>query len=788
MAENDNQHPWHDDRAGGDNAIHISTKYGKDTPLKEENSPMNFGKIVLLSALTFFMASTITAQTGIISGSVRDQKTNATLPGANIRVLGTYLGSATGKDGTFSIQSLKYGEYVLQVSFIGYKTRQIAFAVREAQPPELHIHLEHEALLFDEVVVTANKQAEKRDRVTTSISTLHSEKALQRNAIRLDAALASIPGVSVLGENVNIRNSSGLTRGMGSRVLVLNDGIPILMSDFGNMNWGLFSMTDIERVEVLKGPASAIYGSYALGGVINFITRQPTTQGKLSIRTSAGIYDKPLYPEWEWTKQTLHFNRTDVSYSRQFKSVGLRVSAAHHTSTGDRVNRNFKRWNGTARINWVISNTSLLTVFGSYASDRRGEFVWSRLDNPYLVEPEFEDYAVSLDAFSFYAKYMKKVSDKIEIKSRISLLRQISGNQFRVEGDFKPAQGPGAHLELHVTPDSSMQMIAGLELRYDFAEQRHFGRHSAITTSPFLHSSWDPLSWLRVTLGLRFDRYNLLPSDSIQAQFKNLVPFANPLPDGATESHLSPQVGFSIKPTNSTVVHGSYGAGIRIPSIAERFVSFKIPFEFLGNANLETEKSTSLELGLRQRVTSAATLELAFFKNRYKKLIEPAYVADLTRFYATLINIKDAEIKGVEASGRIALWKNRIQLQASGTWTEPVIKDPGTYASLKLPFTSGDYLSYRPRVIGFLSGSVNPGCFSLGADFTYASALEKEQIQMFRDDERVARKILDIRAGVRHRNLSLIFYIKNLLQYHVSQVERNMNETRNFSFSLSLNH
>jgi hypothetical protein len=154
-------------------------------------------------------------------------------------------------------------------------------------------------------MVTASRQPEEIQTAAVSVSALTGAGALRRDPLRLDAALVSIPGVSLVNENVNVRNSTGYTRGLGSRVLILLDGIPALTSDFGNMNWDLLPVTDFERVEVIKGPASALYGSFALGGVINIITKAPQPQGRFAIRTSAGVYDQPYESEWHWTDRTL---------------------------------------------------------------------------------------------------------------------------------------------------------------------------------------------------------------------------------------------------------------------------------------------------------------------------------------------------------------------------------------------------------------------------------------------------------------------------------------------------
>lgn len=732
-----------------------------------------------------FFASLLNAQTANeIAGYVFDAKTREPLPGANVVVTGTYRGSSTDRNGEFRIARVNAGKYTLRVSFIGYEPVQKQIVLSDGAVAYAIFALTPGAIQMGEVVVIASKQEEEIEKTTTSVSLLTNESAMRRNALRLDAALESIPGVSLMAENVNIRNSTGYTRGLGSRILMLLDGVPILMSDFGNMNWDLVPVTEIERVEVLKGPASAIYGSFALGGVMNIITKSPSPDGRFAIRTTAGIYDKPYYDSWHWSDRTLNFNRTDVSYSRQLGSVGVKISASKHESTGDRVNRHFRRWNASGKVIWTPSSTSELTLFSSFLSDRRGEFVWSRLDQPYLVDPEFEDFRVSQDALSFYLKYRQFFGERFELKVRASYIRQISDNQFKVDGDFKPAQGPGANIELKTQLHKTWDLTTGVEYKYDFAEQRHFGRHFGYTLSPYIHQVWNPSSRLRLTYGARYDFHYLLPSARLQDQFYKNEPIINPLPEGKKEDYLSPQAGFSFELFDGSILHAAYGSGIRIPTIAERFTRFTVPLEFSGNAHLETEKSRSFEFGLRQRIGSLAQFEVTAFSNTYRNLIEPVYVADLTRFYATLINIEKARIRGIEASANLSLWRNLFTLDVSTTWTEPMIQDTGEHKGIQLPFESGDYLSYRPRLIAYVTPTFNIGAFSVAADFAYTSKLEREQVQVFKDDKRIAKRQLDLRSSYRYQSLLLQFIIRNALYYNFSQIERNIGEARNYSLAL----
>ena len=716
---------------------------------------------------------------GELRGRVNDAQNGEALPGANIHLLETTLGAVADLNGMFEIKRVPPGTYTLRVSFIGYQTVLTTTRVNVDSITYQNFALKPSTLEIAEVVVTASRQPEEIKTAVVSVSALTGQEALRRNPLRLDAALTSIPGVSLVSENVNVRNSTGYTRGLGSRVLILLDGIPALTSDFGTMNWDMLPITDVERVEVIKGPASALYGSFALGGVINIITRAPQPQGRLAIRTSAGIYDKPYESEWHWTDRTLNFNRTDLSYSRQIGNWGMRFSLGRHESTGDRQNRHFQRWNFTGKLIHAFGSRSELTLFGAYSRDRRGEFVQSRPENPYLVPQEFWAYRIALDAYTFYLQYRLKTTDWLEFKWRASLVRQLTGNQFKVAGDFQPAQGPGVDWQLHARMDSSMSFTLGLEYHYDFAEQRDIGRHFAYTLSPYLQQIWQPHWRLRFTAGLRYDHFYLLQGPKQYTHFVKRKPVINPLPDGREEQYLSPQLGMSYQLFGETVLHAALGRGIRIPVLGERFLQFDQPLPFFPNATLFTERSFAFELGVRQRLGNLASLEATAFHNTYRDLIEPVIKPDAS---GTLVNIPHARIRGIETSGRFQFWRERLRLEATATWTDPVITQTSLVNGVLFP--EGDLLSYRPRLIAYLSPSFNYGPFSLEADYTFASKLEREQVQLYKDDQRVPKKQLDMRLLYRWQGLTAQFAIRNILQYTYTERERDVNEVRNFAIGM----
>jgi len=716
-----------------------------------------------------------------IQGQVLDAETGEALPGANVQVLGTLLGASANREGKFAIKKLAPGFYTLRATFIGYQLGRATVYLTEGAVARVAFKLQPTLLELSQVIVTASRQAEEIQTATVSVSALSSESALRRNNLRLDAALESIPGVSLMGENVNVRNSTGYTRGLGSRVLILLDGIPALPSDFGNMNWDILPVTDFERIEVIKGPASALYGSFALGGVINVITKAPTPEGRFSIRTSAGIYDDPYEAAWHWTDRTLNFNRTDLSYSRQFGKLGVRASLGRHESTGDRENRHFQRWNGTAKLSYNFNEQSELTLFGAYARDRRGEFVWAENGKPFIVPLAFKNYRQALDAYTLYTQYRLRANDWLEFKWRASMVRQLTGNQFKVEGDYAPAQGPGADFQIHARLDSSMDFTVGLEYHYDFAEQRDIGRHFAYTVSPYLQQIWQINKRTRFTAGLRYDHYSLLPGPRFQTQFFKRDTVVNPIPEGLEQQYLSPQIALSYQLFSATNFHAAFGRGIRIPVLGERFLQFDQPIPFQPNPFINTELSLSYEFGWRQQLGDMANFEAVGFYNRYYDLIEPVFLASGTNFFATLVNILEARIPGVELSGRFRFLNGHIRLEAWATWTDPKAVRVVTFDGIPITLKDGIPLTYRPRFISYISPSLHLGPFSLEADYSYASKVE---VQLFRSDQRVPKKQLDARVLFRWSNLTAQFGVRNVLQYHYAQVERNLNEVRNFSTGL----
>ena len=212
------------------------------------------------------------AQQGAAAGRVIDEAGNP-LPGVNVVLLETTYGAASAADGTWRIGAAPAGAYRIQASIVGFATEVQPIDIAAGQTTHIDFVLESVAVASREIVVTTTRRTEIASDIAASVSVLTAEDLVTRNVLALDDALQYVPGVQLTGNEVNVRGSSGFSYNTGTRVLLLVDGMPMLSPDAERIPFDLIPVHQIEQIEVLKGPGSALYGGGALGGVIHIVTK-----------------------------------------------------------------------------------------------------------------------------------------------------------------------------------------------------------------------------------------------------------------------------------------------------------------------------------------------------------------------------------------------------------------------------------------------------------------------------------------------------------------------------------
>lgn len=205
----------------------------------------------------------------ILTGKITDKLSGITLPGVSIYIPELKTGTVSKADGTYEIMNLPSAKVIVQVSLIGYKT--ILETIDLTASSVYDFTLEPSVTEMNEIVITGLSNGAEKNRVPTPMTIVSQNYLLQNASVNIIDALAKQPGVSQITNGPGI--SKPIIRGLGfNRVVLVNDGIRQEGQQWGGEHGIEIDEFSVDKVEILKGPASIAYGSDAMAGVINMLT------------------------------------------------------------------------------------------------------------------------------------------------------------------------------------------------------------------------------------------------------------------------------------------------------------------------------------------------------------------------------------------------------------------------------------------------------------------------------------------------------------------------------------
>ncbi len=235
-----------------------------------------FALTVLAVGSIYMYAQTRQVTDANIGGHVVDAETGEHLPGCVIKILGTSLATSTDASGHYIFRDLRPGEYTLEARGLGYVTTKLDTSVKAAQTVELNFSVQPDAFMLDQVVVTSSK-SETRRRESPSLVNVLNGAAFQRlGACSLADGLDFQPGVRVENDCQNCGFTQVRINGLdGHYSQILMNSRPVFSALTGVYGLEQIPANMIDRVEVMRGGGSALFGSSAVGGTINIITKDP---------------------------------------------------------------------------------------------------------------------------------------------------------------------------------------------------------------------------------------------------------------------------------------------------------------------------------------------------------------------------------------------------------------------------------------------------------------------------------------------------------------------------------
>lgn len=315
------------------------------------------------------LAGAAHAQTGSIVGYVTDAETRAPLPGVNMVLEDTERGAATEQDGRFVIADVPAGTYTIRASLVGYLTAERTIRVRAGETAELEVELSQQAVELSGITVTSRRDGYVADEVTSttkmeaaltetpqSVSVITRDQLAVKGVNRLSEALRYTPGAQ--GETfgfeprttfLRFRGFDATTTGLYRNGLQLrNPGFAI---GYDPEPYGA------ERIEVLRGPASVLYGAGSPGGLVNFVSKRPTRQPVGEVAFESGTYNR-------WQGKADLSGPIDADGTFSYRLTGLaRASDTQVDYVGN--DRIFL----APAFRWHPTPSTTLTLLGRYQRD-----------------------------------------------------------------------------------------------------------------------------------------------------------------------------------------------------------------------------------------------------------------------------------------------------------------------------------------------------------------------------------------------------------------------------------
>jgi outer membrane receptor for ferrienterochelin and colicins len=521
-------------------------------------------------------------------------------------------------------------------------------------------------------------------------------------------------------------------------------------------------MGQVDRIEVVKGASSALYGSNALGGVVNIITKPIPETPETIVRTYGGLYNKPAYDQWNWSDKSRFFNGQSFSHMRRVGDLGVSLFFSRQIDDGYRQNDYRRRYNFLMKTREDFSSSGSMTLTFGLAYQFMGQFLyWRSVDSALIPPLRHQSDNIKSTRYFLSGLYNTAFSDHVLFTVKAMGYHNDWGFQQSGDPERTESLSDGVRLEALATilPGWSQTLTCGVDGNIDLIGGGMFGDHRIGGLALFAQDEATLLRDVTLTLGARFD-----------VQSVGLT---------GEGGQLNPKAALLYRPVEGTAVRASYGEGFRVPSLPEAFVEAgSTGLLAVPNKDLKPERSKSYEAGVSQSLGDIGSIDLAAFRSDIDNLIEPGLFAVGSDLQVQWRNVTRARVQGFETSFQARFFKGDVLCDLGYTYVYPE------------DLTHDDILKYRPRHV--LHGDVRGrfGWLSASADFRFVSRIERIDDELVDagvipdGDQRVPIYVTDIRLSadlsLTGIPLSVSLNVNNLFQHNYVELIGNVMPPRTY--------
>jgi iron complex outermembrane recepter protein len=613
-----------------------------------------------------------------LSGTVQDvsgltmPRTLVELRDPNTRAARTQV---TNDRGVFEFRDVEPGTYEIRVGEDGFRPVVLPVVVDAGRPQVVNVTVER-LYVLERLVVTGTRTEREVGNIVAAVTIVDGETVRQGKGINLEESLRRVPGMTVQDELGTGHRTRIIVRGTGTRangsggagvrgVRVMVDGIPKNNAGGSAQDMTNIDLESVGRIEVLKGPSSALYGNQS-GGVVNLVTRAPSPTPVLTFRQTVGAYG--LF-------------REHLSYGGQKGDLSYMMSAFRTDQEGFREHSAFNRTGFHSKFGLALdprTDVSIVFSFDRNTEESPGPLTAEQFaQNPRLADPAFveSDFRSTIEEMRFGVTYRRRDllglgPDELEILGfyvprHLSPFTQLGG---RLAQDFTNRGATVRYL--------NAASLAGLENRFTVGIDFH---NTPITTGSFAVAGTPRamleenstvygvyaleelamLHNLRLNLGARYDNIHF----SVRDLARQGQPKLN-----RTFERITPKIGLTYRPVAPLSLYATFSGGFETPTIGEMRTLPGGEFGF--NADLEPQRSTNYEVGARGQPFSWLTFESAAYRQLVHNLISPIGTAPNASFQ----NVGRVRQTGFEFGSEAAITSG-LDLSLTYTFSDFIIEE-----------------------------------------------------------------------------------------------------------------
>ena len=577
----------------------------------------------LVSSLVGYSQSTVK---GIVHGENNEPIEGATL----VYRKDITIGAQTDAKGAYEL-FLPSGSVNVVVRFSGMRNDTLSLNLAPNEVVEVNVTLKPYSIKKDQVTVSVGKFDKPLEEQTVTMVVMKPSLIENKNTRSIETALDQTPGLNILDGEPQIRGGSGFTFGVGSKVAVIVDDMPMLSGDAGRPEWGFVPVENISQVEIIKGAASVLSGSSALSGSIHIRTAYPTSKPLNKVNFYSGFYSAPAIPGAKWWTDFPLISGANFIHAKAYNNWDVVVGGNLNYDHGyigapkpgqyviDTISNFTDRQMAMkrARLNFNIRHRSSKITGLSYGlngnvmlAQGNMSFAWlddtSGLYRAYPGAVFLQDQTIfNLDPF---LQLITSTHGNHYLRTRVL----HSDNQMTANQDNRATTYYADYMFKRTYKQlNGLDFIGGITSSYvNSYANMYVGSGSPnnrlLNLSAYTQMEKSFNKILNVSAGARFEYFQL--NDTVTA----MKPIF--------------RCGASLKLYQETYLRASFGQGYRFPTITERFIKTGVGnFGVFPNPRLLPESSWNAEVGVKQGLKLGgvyAYFDAAFFWQEYQNTIE----------------------------------------------------------------------------------------------------------------------------------------------------------------------